>query len=81
MGKRIWLRLLQFAALFTGNVVVAVQHFDHEVTYHMAYDDPFGMYCFINGHQTRLNEDGTVSGLSYVIRWKYAYGDIYGDDT
>jgi len=61
-------------AFLTGRTAVALRDFDGEITYSYAYRTPFGeLVCKrhfgLGDPDCVLNEDGTVSGASYVKRW------------
>jgi hypothetical protein len=65
-----WLRLKVW---LTGGKAVWLKDYDGEITKSVAYIDPWGeLYAFRYGdRRCMFNADGTVSGVSYVTKWKY----------
>lgn len=62
--------LMKFWSALTFRKVVALRHFDGEVSYHIARHTPYGMTCNALGRKCLLLKGGGFKGPSWVDAWE-----------
>jgi len=64
--------VMKLLAAVMFRTLVALRHFDGEVTFHFARKTPFGFECKPLGRRCLLLRDGSVKGPSWVDEWAVA---------